>query len=394
MNGKGCGAVQFAGINLITMKHLGFLLLFFSPIWAIAQDDDSTSTNDSSTDTVKVERTEWSVDYGIEPESNLSVYSDLTGISDDQPNGLLQTEATISFPINTKAFHVSRTEDWSNYSAGDTVPDKMTRLFYFRNMVLGDFVLAKLEDNNRDLPLRLFHSPATSADSIYGLNTLDLVQYANFKYTAKVNLFTGQFFSHVEGCKHTAKPYKSATKGCHDRLKADDLYCRRHTIYLDAIGRFMRNSVADTNVVFSSSTNNTYFNTQGYGWNLKWDFQQHGQRLGLQAYWQGIYLIPNRPRRYILDSGTEIDAVMINNNNILASGPYRELETGSLQNKFVSELSIQVSLDGEDDNDDMKFLRLSFHGDGIFPGTGNNFFFQAQLGIAGSIDELFKKDDN
>lgn len=366
-----------------------------------ADGDSDGDDDESKPDDVVVHRYNWQEDLGIEPAAKFWVYSDLAGIDDDQPNGLLQTEGSISFPMNTNAFFWTNERDWIDYEDGDdkngdlAVPNRLRRGFLFRNMVLGDIVMAKWENNNQDLPLRLFQSQVNPGDSIYGVNTLDMVQYADFKYTAKMNLATLQFFQGVEGCKHEPEAHLETTKGCNNQLKANDLYCRKHTLYLDLAARFMRNSIADTNVVLTDKTTNSYLNAQSYGWNLKWSFQQHNSRLGIEAYWQALYTIQNRPKSIFLEgSDTPVELFQINNDNLLNSGRYNNSATvGRLTNKWTSEIAIQISLADKESSGESTFFRFSFHGDDLLPGMGNNFFFQAQLGISKSIDEIFKKEE-
>lgn len=138
------------------------------------------------------------------------IFSDIVGIKDDQPNGLIQTN-----------FYFS-------YERPD-ISDKST-LIPLKNIVLVDITLSKIENDEYKLPVRY-----VSQDSTKGyLNQLDLLQYAHIKAASKFNLI----------CYH---------------LKDD------FDIYFDLLAGFFRTAIYDSLKI--SNTKN--LNTLTYGINVK-----------------------------------------------------------------------------------------------------------------------------
>jgi hypothetical protein len=104
------------------------------------------------------------------------VFTDLAGIDDDQPNGLLQTQVYFSY---TRPRKVYRTE-MENYA-------RVCKNFYlFRNVVLLDITVSKIGNQNSELPVRYVFAE----DTTRLLNRYDLYQYSHVIAASKLNLMT------------------------------------------------------------------------------------------------------------------------------------------------------------------------------------------------------------
>lgn len=100
----------------------------------------------------------------------LNIFSDVVGINEDKPNGLLQTEA--KFFGNLSRNYIPRHMTKGSYSI----------LSYFE----ANFLLSKLENKSKYLELL----PQVSAgDTTYYIHTFNLLQYQNMLMGVKLNLF-------------------------------------------------------------------------------------------------------------------------------------------------------------------------------------------------------------
>jgi hypothetical protein len=100
----------------------------------------------------------------------LNIFSDIVGINEDKPNGLLQTEA--KFFGNLTRNSMPRSVHRNN----------MTFVSYFEASLL----LSKLENKGKYLEL---HPQITSTDTTYYIHTFNLLQYQNLSMCVKLNLF-------------------------------------------------------------------------------------------------------------------------------------------------------------------------------------------------------------
>ncbi len=127
------------------------------------------------------------------------IFSDFVGIKDDQPNGLVQTNFYISYlrPTKIRYDKVCNKDSVKNKICWNPFPRLNKKLtidstqtnhlgvFIARNAVLLDITFSKMENENRELPVRY----DTITHGRY-LNKYDLLQYANVISLSKINIAT------------------------------------------------------------------------------------------------------------------------------------------------------------------------------------------------------------
>lgn len=122
----------------------------------------------SCTDTMTINNNTWS-----KPKFEVGgyIFSDLVGISDDQPNGLLQTNVYFSYTRPVKLYNSEKVCKRSHFG---------------RNVVLLDLTISKIGIQNYALPVRYDYAN----DTAKFVNRFDLVQYANVFAATKLNIYT------------------------------------------------------------------------------------------------------------------------------------------------------------------------------------------------------------
>jgi hypothetical protein len=256
------------------------------------------------------------------------VFTDFEGIKADQPNGLIQTNLYFSYV---------RRYDSVKYS----------KIVPLRNIVLADFTFSKIEQNNRELPVRYLNQ-----DSIYGyLNQLDLYQYANIKVTTKLNLITLELFENKD-----------------ESFRA----------YFDIIGTFYRTALHDSLKI--SDSKNVISIASGINLRMKYYADPKSK---LSAELSYTYFKPS-----------------------LFTGSYREIAgpqyldhkgqiTQDMVNEKKSGINIIDLIIGHDGNNSTQFLRVSISGNYFFKqaNTAPNIFYQIQMGLDYKLDNIFSSKD-
>jgi hypothetical protein len=283
------------------------------------------------------------------------LYSDFVGLKADNPNGLIQTKFLFSY-----------TRQYDSLKC--TIPFKNSfEIVPFRNVVLADFAFSKIDQKNRELPVRY-----NSDDSISGyLNRLDLYQYAYFSVTGKLNLFTVRCFSKCEGDsvdkKHNCKTVTF--------LKSYESF----RLYFDLIGTFYNTSIADS----LKRSNMTSVNSIAWGINIRATFYPTSKS-NLKAEIEYTHFFPS----LFTHTYKEI------------AGPQYLAHTGLITQSMIDERKYAInSFDlvfvRNNDNKSAQFLRLSIIGNFFArPAlTSPNLFYQLQLGTDFTLNDLFKKKE-
>jgi len=263
------------------------------------------------------------------------IYSDFVGINDDQPNGLLQTEIYFSWPLSK-----------NTYEKGPK---------FFNNLVIPDFAILKIDDKNRFL--NVIHFPDTISVFKKGINSLQFLQYASLRSSAKLNIL---------------------------KLKFSD-----YSVYLDILGSCYRTGINDT----TKSEPEKFINSFGAGLNFFVN-----SRKFLKGPTENLY-------------GFKLDLVftifwhdIISNEYTLVKVIQDDLDERLIKDKNISEykgpLSIiqtQVVYNPPDQKTEY-FLRFSYftYLTALFQNREFEYsFIQLQLGISKLIDEnFFGKKEN
>lgn len=123
----------------------------------------------SCLDTIMIKKKIWCDDKF---EFRGFLFSDLVGINDDQPNGLLQTNAYFCYTRPVKAYNNRKKQGCRKW-------------FPISNVVLLDITISKIGNNNYVLPVRNDYENGTGY-----VNRYDLVQYSHVISATKINLIT------------------------------------------------------------------------------------------------------------------------------------------------------------------------------------------------------------
>lgn len=113
------------------------------------------------------------IDSTNKPVFRGKLFSDFIGTTDDQPNGLLQTEVFVSFPLIKR---------------GISIFDEKVSIHPFRNILGPDLIFSKIDQKQRYLPVRTFMDSAGVTTRF--VNHFDLLQYANLTSSIKLNVLT------------------------------------------------------------------------------------------------------------------------------------------------------------------------------------------------------------
>ncbi|MEM9822163.1 MAG: hypothetical protein AAF985_13865 [Bacteroidota bacterium] len=101
------------------------------------------------------------------------IFSDVVGLNNSQPNGIIQTEVSHRFYFNTRAQQFG--DSYSYWGGLNSAMPKIT--------------LSKIEDNNKVLQLETHQVGDSSQDSVrFYVNTIDLFRHASWTSGGEVNL--------------------------------------------------------------------------------------------------------------------------------------------------------------------------------------------------------------
>jgi hypothetical protein len=152
------------------------------------------------------------------------LFGDFVAIDNDKPNGLIQTNAYLSYtrPVTWCKCQVNHKKkvDYNN---------KFVRVYPLRNIVITDITLSKIGNQIRYLPVRYMSGDTTKKS----FNRFDLLQYSNIIALTKINFLTLE--------------YLKSTK-----------------FYFDFIPMFYNTPIHDSLGSFKSNVC-----TIAFGWNLK-----------------------------------------------------------------------------------------------------------------------------
>jgi hypothetical protein len=266
-------------------------------------------------------------DFSQDVKYNLTIFSDLYGLSGSQPNGLVQPSFYVSFPLARKSIKLSENSDWQ----------------LLRN-VMFQITASKIDNHLRDLPT--IKEDTLRRDSILysRVNFTDIIQYAYLNINLRLNLFHLSF--------------------------------QHHSLYVDAM---VSNSI--TNVYDSLNKQSISVPTYGYGWNIKYATRFYG-RFNMEAFFNRQYttastndlIISNSPQYHDIGILKQtIKAKQVSNN-----------ENTSVYNSFGVQLNIQDA-----DRKGTVFARCVYFTNGDFQ-KFNNSFFQIQVGYTINFDEFIK----
>lgn len=126
------------------------------------------------------------------------LFSDLAGISDDQPNGLIQLNTYLSFTRLTKKELelIGKSDDSDSLQVDFTNPTEKNQssfgAYFLRNVVF-DFTFSKIEQEDYFLKAR--NTDSFQTDGLQLFNRTDLFQYANLVSIIKLNTLTLKFWN-------------------------------------------------------------------------------------------------------------------------------------------------------------------------------------------------------
>lgn len=311
-------------------------------------------------------------DYSNTPVFRGKIYSDFLGIEDDQPNGLLQTEAFFSFPLFRRELVIAKNK---------------AAVSIFRNVLAPSFVISKLDDKSRYLDARYYDHPVDSTTR--NLHTLDLIQYANWSNSIQLNLLT----------------LKSPSP--------KDKDSPRWLFYVDAIGYHFRTGIKDT-----LRTNSQEFNLNSFasGFQMKLElrpeladkrfeldidysrFQLHlfngsyRQMLGSQIINADLY--PNEEFTYSDVYDVDKLQLRLTINSFKKVKKVEEIKTVKVDasgNKISEEID-RVEKEEKASSPVKAYIRFSYFGNFFEPSreTQNNFA-QIQLGVELKLENLLSK---
>ncbi|MCC6370541.1 MAG: hypothetical protein IT236_05985 [Bacteroidia bacterium] len=189
----------------------------------------------------------------------MRVYNDATGFNPDQPNGIVQSEASLNI----------RLKGWRWWKEDTT---KNVTAMFFNNIVFPTINLFQIKDDSsyRYAPVHYLKSNNLVNDSFVNVHTLNLVRYSNFNVSAKVNLFTLQ----------------TRDKGL--------------SLFIDAYGAFYRtglsyDSLLSAHLGVKKEDSRFMVNSAGAGLNIKFRCSPPKSKLSLEASTTifGIALLSN-----------------------------------------------------------------------------------------------------
>lgn len=266
---------------------------------------------------------------------NFSIFSDLYGLSANQPNGLIQPNLEVSFPLFPTAYK-------------KLAVDGQTRLHFFRN-ILTHLTYSKPDEHLRDLPT--FKADTARTTRTYGVlqsraNLADIMQYSFLNFGVKLNVLT--------------------------------LVMRNHRLYLDGTATSYFTSVYD-------SLHARKINVPSLSLGLSTKFATHFTgRFNFQVYYSIQHL------RAITNDIAISNGLQFQNKELIleslkknAYAPSVNADAAGWFHVFGSTLSMRDALATKGE----KFLKFSYFQ------NGSNFFFQIQLGYSANIDDFVKSFD-
>jgi hypothetical protein len=248
-------------------------------------------------------------------------YTDFIGVNVDQPNGLFQTNVYFSYARP----HLTR------------------NFILLYNIVLADLTLSKIEERNRELPVRY----NSALDTGY-FNKTDLYQFAFIRAITKINVF---------------------------ELYWPDAF----SFYVDFTGSFHRTAIRDTMKLSDAGS----VTSLAFGWNCKL-ITKEDKHSKLSAEFSFTHLWP----RLFSDFYQQ------------TAQPQYIAHTGTIQHLMVHEVTkkekiftgidiFDLTLSHRGEKNSLQFLRISVAGNYFSPKeVSRNVFCQLQLGVELSIDEL------
>ena len=251
------------------------------------------------------------------------IFSDFVGIADDQPNGLIQTNFYFSYKR----------------------PYKKNPTTFFRNIVFADVTFSKLENRNRELPVR--YNQSSNPDSIVGyLNRLDLLHYSHLMVTLKLNILT------IE-------------------------YLDAFRFYVDYLGSFYRTAILDT--LGLSNTNNVLSIAHGFNVKMKTNMDKKSNLaadLSYSHFWPRLFTSAYQE---------------------MAGSQYHEYNGVILPNMIQEEITgidiIDLTIRHQGDNSD-QFLRVALFGNYFSrKGSTPNIFYQFQIGIGIKLSKILNNNE-
>ena len=261
---------------------------------------------------------------------NFNIYSDLYGLSANQPNGLIQPHLEVSFPLITNLY--------KNLSK-----DADARIYFFRN-IMTQITYSKPDNHLKDLPT--FKADTVRSTRTYGVlqsraNLADILQYSFLNFGVKLNLAT--------------------------------VVLRSQRLYIDAITNRYFTSVYDSLHAQRISVPSYTF---GMGAKYATNFPS---RFNFQIYYS-VQLFRAATNDLAISNGLQFQdkSLIMESLKKNAYAPSINSDASGWFQIFGS----QISLRNADNNKGEKFLKFSYFENGA------NFFFQIQVGYSANLDDF------
>ena len=259
-------------------------------------------------------------------------YTDLTGITSDQPNGLLQLNTYLSY---SPLFYL---EDST----------KKFQVFFFRNLVM-DLTISKIEQKDYYLPVRV--TDDFSNDGLRIINRTDIYQYSNLRLTPKINLLM---------------------------VKVQD----RFDVYGDFILSYYRLGVLDT--LENTERANRQIGNLAYGFNLKaiTAYSNSSKKIGFKMSLSYSKIWPSLfNNRYREIAGTQF----VDSDKYVSSGDLED------QKKALD--ITEIILSHRSTKEKEYFLKIGLVGNYLQfkDDVTANSFFTFQLGVELPLEKLLEK---
>jgi len=186
----------------------------------------------------------------------VKAFSDFIGVRDDQPNGLIQFEASRKMNI------------WTKRKRFIGMPLGETSYFWILTYIEPRLTISKIENNNKALLLDTNHvdmsTATTTGKANFKLNALEIRQYQNFNFSTYLNIFKLSF--------HNVKSsFHGNMHGGYSRtLISDSVQFIKDT--RPAIGQSIRERNLNTlmwgfDVIYEIKPDSRYGFQFGYEWN-------------------------------------------------------------------------------------------------------------------------------
>ncbi|MDX2189375.1 MAG: hypothetical protein SFY32_05905 [Bacteroidota bacterium] len=273
-------------------------------------------------------------DFSNKIKYNLIIFSDLYGLSPEQPNGLIQPRAYFSFPIIRRAI---------------TGKNGDIRIHFLRNVIFPDITLSKVEDKLRVLPSIKNNTITSNGLTKSAINMFDIMQYAYLNTSLKVNIIT--------------------------------LSWPKHKIYLDAVstGFF-------TNIYDSSKSNATSIFSYGFGGNIKYATNFEG-RLNLEIYYSG-YWMQTATNDFKIYKGPQYKDLI---SKQAAKLPSSASDDNNVNGIYINSFNGQLNIYDKEKKDNL-FFRIAILTNADLENNKKyiNSFWQIQVGYSKKLEDIFK----